>query len=99
MNIMKKASETDARGYINEEKINQNMALIILKTAGLEKEKYRLGHTKVFFRAGVLGMMEEVREERVTKVISWLQSTGRGALSRLQFRKLKTQKIALLCVQ
>merc|ERR1719414_942850 len=25
----------------------------------LDKEKWRLGHTKVFFRAGVLGFMEE----------------------------------------
>merc|ERR1719495_2331536 len=44
-------------------------------------------------------MMEEVREEKVNKVITWLQSSGRAALSRLQFSKLKTQKIALLCVQ
>merc|ERR1719297_531620 len=27
----------------------------------LDKEKFRLGHTKVFFRAGILGWMEEVR--------------------------------------
>ena len=85
--------------YSNEEKMNQTMALVILKTAGLEKEKYRLGHTKVFFRAGVLGMMEEVREERVTKIITWLQSSARGVLSRTQYIKLKTQKNALLCVQ
>ena len=83
----------------NEEKRNQTMALVLLKTAGLEKEKYRLGHTKVFFRAGVLGMMEEVREERVTKIITWLQSSARGSLSRTQFHKLKNQKIALYCVQ
>ena len=75
------------------------MALVLLKTAGLEKEKYRLGHTKVFFRAGVLGMMEEVREERLKQIITWLQSAARGALSRCQYNKLKTQKVALLCVQ
>ena len=85
--------------FSNEEKMNQSMALILLKTAGLEKEKYRLGHTKVFFRAGVLGMMEEVREERVNKIITWMQSSSRGVLSRSQFEKLKTQKQALLCVQ
>ena len=95
--IMKKLG--DKGSYANEEKINQNMALLILKSAGLEKEKYRLGHTKVFFRAGVLGLMEEVREERVGKIIVWMQSTAKGALSRLQFDKLKTQKQALLCVQ
>ena len=85
--------------YANEEKLNQSMAMIILKTVGLEKEKYRLGHTKVFFRAGVLGMMEEVREERVTRIITWLQSASRGHLSRNQYSKLKHQKLALYCVQ
>ena len=85
--------------FVNDEKLNQNMALVLLKTAGLEKEKYRLGHTKVFFRAGVLGMMEEVREERLKQIITWLQSAARGALSRCQYNKLKTQKVALLCVQ
>merc|ERR1712193_232134 len=31
----------------------------------LDKEKFRLGHTKVFFRAGILGFMEEVREDKI----------------------------------
>merc|ERR1712106_1007863 len=82
-----------------EEKLNQAMALVIMKTVGLEKEKYRLGHTKVFFRAGVLGMMEEFREERVSKITSWLQSTARGQMSRIQYQKLRDQKIALYVVQ
>ena len=30
-----------------EEKQQQAMALVIMSTVGLEKEKYRLGHTKV----------------------------------------------------
>merc|ERR1711936_961577 len=53
----------------------------------------------VFFRAGVLGMMEEFREERVSKITSWLQSTARGHMSRNQYQKLKNQKIALYCIQ
>merc|ERR1719341_20843 len=81
------------------EEQQQAMAMVIMGTVGLEKEKYRLGHTKVFFRAGVLGMMEEFREERVTKITTWLQSAARGSLARLQYIKLRTQKIALLCVQ
>merc|ERR1719232_199883 len=82
-----------------EEKQQQAVAMVIMKTVGLEKEKFRLGHTKVFFRVGVLGMMEEFREERVSKIMSWLQSAARGKLSRLQYQKLKNQKVALLCVQ
>merc|ERR1712241_1325863 len=33
----------------------------VLDVIKLDKEKFRLGHTKVFFRAGILGFMEEVR--------------------------------------
>merc|ERR1711962_342037 len=82
-----------------EEKQNQAMAQVIMTTVGLEKEKYRLGHTKVFFRAGVLGMMEEFREERIARILSWLQSAVRGKAARLQYENLRKQKIALLCVQ
>ena len=32
---------------VAEEKQQQAMALVIMGTVGLEKEKYRLGHTKV----------------------------------------------------
>ena len=39
-----------------------------MDTVGLEKEKYRLGHTKVFIRAGVLGQMEEIREDRIGRL-------------------------------
>ena len=83
----------------SEEKQQQAVAMVIMKTVGLEKEKYRLGHTKVFFRAGVLGQMEEFREERIGKITSWLQSAARGQMARLQYQKRKDQKIALLCVQ
>merc|ERR1711972_388048 len=62
-------------------------------------EKYRLGHTKVFFRAGILGYMEEVREDRIGTVLSWLQSQARGKASRLVFKKMQDQKLALYCLQ
>merc|ERR1719495_1770656 len=64
-----------------------------------EPEKYRLGHTKVFFRAGYLGYMEEVREDRIGSVLSWLQSQARGKASRLVFKKMQDQKLALYCLQ
>merc|ERR1712165_204269 len=65
----------------------------------LEAEKYRLGHTKVFFRAGILGYMEEVREDRIGSVLSWLQGQARGKASRLVFKKMQDQKLALYCLQ
>ena len=71
----------------------------VLDTIKLEKEKFRLGHTKVFFRAGILGFMEEVREDKIGEVLSWLQAGARGKASRMQFKKLQDQKLALYCCQ
>ena len=41
----------------------------ILAGIQLEEDKYKLGHTKVFFRAGVLGALEDIREERVVRYL------------------------------
>ena len=65
----------------------------------LEKEKFRLGHTKVFFRAGILGFMEETREDKIGSVLAMLQAQARGKASRLVFKKMQDQKLALYCLQ
>merc|ERR1711972_863431 len=71
----------------------------VMDVIKLDKEKFRLGHTKVFFRAGILGFMEEVREDKIGEVLSWLQAGARGKASRMQFKKLQDQKLALYCCQ
>merc|ERR1711923_173618 len=71
----------------------------VLDAIKAEPEKYRLGHTKVFFRAGYLGYMEEVREDRIGSVLSWLQAQARGKASRMVFKKMQDQKLALYCLQ
>ena len=48
---------------------------------------------QVFFRAGVLGLMEEIREEKIAEILSWLQSFIRGHMSRLTYKKLQSQKV------
>jgi len=80
-------------------KNDKGAAGAVLETIQLDKEKYRLGHTKVFFRAGILGLMEEVREDKIGSVLSWLQAGARGKASRMQFKKLQDQKLALYCCQ
>merc|ERR1711881_621809 len=71
----------------------------VMKAIALDPEKFRLGHTKVFFRAGILGYMEEVREDRIGQVLSWLQAMAKGKAYRLIFKKLQDQKLALYCLQ
>merc|ERR1719468_646885 len=71
----------------------------IMDIIKFDKEKYRLGHTKVLFRAGCLGLMEETREDKIGSVLAWLQSGARGKASRMQFKKLQDQKLALYACQ
>merc|ERR1712072_918561 len=80
-------------------KKDKDAAAAVMAVIKLDPEKFRLGHTKVFFRAGILGFMEEVREDRIGSVIAWLQAQARGKSSRLCFKKLQDQKLSLYCLQ
>ena len=64
----------------------------ILLALQLDPAEYRLGNTKVFFKAGVLGMLEEMRDERLGKIISMFQAHIRGYLVRKQYKKLQDQR-------
>ncbi|XP_048519420.1 myosin heavy chain, muscle isoform X9 [Dendroctonus ponderosae] len=77
----------------------EKAAEIILDAIALEKEQFRMGKTKVFFRAGVLGQMEELRDERLGKIVTWMQSWVRGYLSRKEFKRLQEQRLALQVCQ
>merc|ERR1719195_1650314 len=88
-----------AAAAVAKAKKDKDAAGAVMKVIKLDPEKFRLGHTKVFFRAGILGFMEEVREDRIGAVLSWLQAQARGKASRLVFKKLQDQKLALYCLQ
>ena len=72
-----------ARGIVSESTDEKKAAETIIKnTAAFDKERYRPGHTKVFFRAGALAVLEEVRDDIVTDLICKLQGTVKGRKSR-----------------
>ena len=88
-----------AAAAVAKAKKDKDAADAVMTVIGLDPEKFRLGHTKVFFRAGILGYMEEFREDRIGCVLSWLQAQARGKASRLIFKKLQDQKLSLYCLQ
>ncbi len=88
-----------AAALVAKAKNDKAAAKAVFDVIKLDPEKFRLGHTKVFFRAGILGFMEEVREDRIGMVLSWLQSQARGKASRMVFKKMQDQKLALYCCQ
>ncbi|XP_077276637.1 myosin heavy chain isoform X10 [Temnothorax americanus] len=88
-----------APAAVDKAKEPKDAAAAVLESTGLDADMYRLGHTKVFFRAGVLGQMEELRDERLGKIVSWMQAYIRGYLSRKDYKKLQEQRLALVVVQ
>merc|ERR1712073_1526 len=88
-----------AAQLVAKAKNDKAAAQVVMDAVKMDKEKFRLGHTKVFFRAGIAGKMEEFREDKIGAVLSWLQSGARGKASRMAFKKLQDQKLALYSCQ
>ncbi len=48
----------------------------------LDSNLYRIGQSKIFFRAGVLAHLEEERDLKLTDIIVNFQAHARGCLAR-----------------
>jgi hypothetical protein len=59
-------------------------------------DDYRIGHTKVFFKAGVLGQLEEMRDDKLQAIIANFQARIRGYLMRKNYGKLQDQRCVYL---
>ncbi|GAW21305.1 hypothetical protein ANO14919_108240 [Xylariales sp. No.14919] len=66
------------RGYLE----GQAAAALMLDKLGIDKSLFRVGLTKVFFRAGVLAELEEQRDALITQIMSQFQSVARGYTQR-----------------
>lgn len=53
-----------------------------IKALELDSNLYRIGQSKVFFRAGVLAHLEEERDIKITDVILKFQAWCRGYVAR-----------------
>ena len=65
----------------------------------MDTELYRIGLTKVLFKAGVLGSLEEMRDAVLTKILTLLQSQMRRYLVKKNIKKMLEQKKALTVLQ
>lgn len=66
------------KGYLE----GQSATQIMLEKLDLDKTLYRVGLTKVFFRAGVLAELEEQRDSLIRDIMSRFQSIARGFTQR-----------------
>merc|ERR1712156_648786 len=74
-------------------------AVILENTEGFDKEKYRLGHTKVFFRAGALALLEEKRDDIMQQLIRKLQGACIGYGKRKVYAVKAQQREYIMVIQ
>merc|ERR1712050_585986 len=72
---------------------------IILKKIELNEALYKIGHTKVFFKAGTLADLEDLRDEILAVIITKLQARARGKLMRIEFLAMLARVRAARCIQ
>uniref|UniRef100_A0A670K3N9 Myosin-7B-like n=1 Tax=Podarcis muralis TaxID=64176 RepID=A0A670K3N9_PODMU len=71
----------------------------LLLSLDLDHTQYKFGHTKVFFKAGLLGLLEEMRDQRLAKIITLLQARMRGRLMRIEYGWIIGRRDALYTIQ
>uniref|UniRef100_A0A452IEJ1 Myosin heavy chain 14 n=1 Tax=Gopherus agassizii TaxID=38772 RepID=A0A452IEJ1_9SAUR len=71
----------------------------LIKALELDANLYRIGQSKIFFRAGVLAHLEEERDLKITDIIVSFQAAARGYLARKAFVKKQQQLSALRVMQ
>ncbi len=71
----------------------------ILKDIALQEDLYRQGTTKIFFKAGVLGQLEDLRDIAVSRIISMLQSQVRMYAMKKRYKLMVEEIIAKSILQ
>jgi myosin protein heavy chain len=71
----------------------------MIKDLELDENLYRVGQSKLFFRAGVLAHLEEERDMKLTDIIVQMQAICRGVLARKNYQKKQQQVNAMRIIQ
>ncbi|EPX70966.1 myosin II heavy chain [Schizosaccharomyces octosporus yFS286] len=66
---------------------SRRASLLILQQMGLSEDQFRIGVSKIFFKAGVLASLEERRLHTLQNIVISLQVRIRGFVQRKKFQK------------
>merc|ERR1712073_247992 len=82
---------------MNSSSDNKVATYALLDKIEFSRDRYRLGHTKVFFRAGALAGLEEARDDIVLKLVRFLQGQcykhGKGKIFSKKFDQRELMKV------
>uniref|UniRef100_A0A668SQX4 Myosin, heavy chain b n=1 Tax=Oreochromis aureus TaxID=47969 RepID=A0A668SQX4_OREAU len=78
---------------------NKKASEKLLGSIDVDHTQYKFGHTKVFFKAGLLGLLEEMRDEKLASLITITQALCRGFLRRKEFQKMMARRESIYIIQ
>nr|XP_054501145.1 myosin-1B-like isoform X6 [Agelaius phoeniceus] len=81
--------------FIDSKKASEKL----LGSIDVDHTQYKFGHTKVFFKAGLLGLLEEMRDEKLAQLITRTQARCRGYLMRVEYRRMVERRESIFCIQ
>lgn len=71
----------------------------MVSTGVLTEDNFRVGETKIFFKAGVLAHLEDVRDEALKLIMTKLQAWIRAYVGLIDCKRRREQKAATLVLQ
>lgn len=83
------------KGFMDGKKACEKM----IQALELDSNLYRVGQSKIFFRAGVLAHLEEERDFKISDLIVNFQAFCRGFLARRNYQKRLQQLNAIRIIQ
>ncbi|KAG7234152.1 hypothetical protein INR49_005752, partial [Caranx melampygus] len=81
--------------FIDSKKASEKL----LSSIDVDHAQYRFGYTKVFFKAGLLGLLEEMRDERLTVLMTRIQAVARGYVTRLRLKEMTKKRESIFIIQ
>uniref|UniRef100_A0A669F972 Myosin heavy chain, fast skeletal muscle n=1 Tax=Oreochromis niloticus TaxID=8128 RepID=A0A669F972_ORENI len=78
---------------------NKKASEKLLGSIDVDHTQYKFGHTKVFFKAGLLGTLEEMRDEKLAELVTMTQALCRGYVMRKEFVKMMERRDSLYTIQ
>uniref|UniRef100_A0AAR2M630 Myosin motor domain-containing protein n=1 Tax=Pygocentrus nattereri TaxID=42514 RepID=A0AAR2M630_PYGNA len=78
---------------------NKKASEKLLGSIDVDHTQYKFGHTKVFFKAGLLGTLEEMRDEKLATLVTMTQALCRGFLMRREFVKMMERRESIFTIQ
>ncbi|XP_041656373.1 myosin-7B-like [Cheilinus undulatus] len=71
----------------------------LLGSLDIDHTQYKFGHSKVFFKAGLLGLLEDMRDARLSQILTIVQAMARGKLMRMEREKMMLRRDAITVIQ